>query len=275
VAVSKAKRTRYKLAIRAIEVRILGGAQVIIATCMIAGYGILTHLSLSYGYVILNEACSCHPMDALMGVNLDPRQILWAGVPQQLGPTLSYRDHSGVTRHSDIASLMERSLTASFPRTFLDHQFRMHSAILVFPSSHFYPKAIHDGIKSYDRPPFHTFTQSVLKKNRLFINHTSLESSTRPGPLLNDGELHIIITLLMSLVLKFNYPLGDIRVMAMYEAQVVALNTALEQVLPAQAAAIPISTTNGFQAWKDLSSSWELSVPATRPTSAPSQMHGE
>lgn len=139
---SVAYRTR-EIDRRNLQAKILNNALVICATLSGSANDILSSLSIKFDQVIVDEACQCVELSAIIPLRYGCKKCIMVGDPNQLPPTVL----------SQAASLLnyEQSLFVRMQKNYphlvylLDVQYRMHPEISQFPSAEFYRSRLRDG----------------------------------------------------------------------------------------------------------------------------------
>ena len=133
------------------EQQILASYPIIITTSGNAATRAIRQLDIKR--VVIDEATQVKEQESFLAT-LNAEQIVLVGDQKQLGPTLGFKIE-GPT------SMFQRLIEAGHPHSFLDTQYRMHSALMRVPNTLFYQNSIKCGYNSnpdkcflYSKTPF-------------------------------------------------------------------------------------------------------------------------
>ncbi len=143
---------------------IIGSADVVVTTCVGSGREFLK--STKFPFLVIDEATQATEPDALIplavGGGEATRQLVLAGDHHQLPPTvLSARSGSG-DDEGLRKSLFLRLWHSGVASVLLDTQYRMHPAIAMFPSEHFYGGKVRDAVRESDRRLPYSLQETVF-----------------------------------------------------------------------------------------------------------------
>ncbi|XBW36867.1 hypothetical protein QEN19_002446 [Hanseniaspora menglaensis] len=121
--------------------KILSEADVVCCTLSGAAQNQLQSLGIYFPTVVVDEACQCTELSALVPLRYGAKQIIMVGDPNQLPPTVISNIASDAKYDE---SLFSRLIQSGNPYL-LNMQYRMHPEISKFPSKQFYHSKLHDG----------------------------------------------------------------------------------------------------------------------------------
>lgn len=140
--ISIAYRTR-EIERRNIQAKILSEAQIICSTLSGSAHDFLASLSMKFDSVIIDEACQCVELSAIIPLRYGCKRCIMVGDPNQLPPTVLSQAASSYNYEQSLFVRMQQNYPESV--YLLDVQYRMHPEISRFPSSQFYKSRLHDG----------------------------------------------------------------------------------------------------------------------------------
>lgn len=140
--VSIAYRTR-EIDRRNMQSKILTNAQIICATLSGSAHSFLANLTLKFDQVIIDEACQCVELSALIPLRYGCKRCIMVGDPNQLPPTVLSQKASSFNYEESLFVRMQKANPKAV--YLLDTQYRMHPDISEFPSAEFYNSNLHDG----------------------------------------------------------------------------------------------------------------------------------
>ena len=216
---------------------ILRGAQIVATTCAGAGDSLLIHSSLSFPFVIIDEATLVTEPVSLIDMVRGCQQLVLIGDSQQLSPTLpnsASADHS----HELTVTLFHRMMRV-LPPLFLDVQHRMHPKLACFPSTEFYSGKLKSKASLLRR---HFQLISGLNDNRaVFINITSKEE--RVGTSFRNLKEARVITDIVRYLLDSKVSPLELTVLTPYTGQV----HCIREAIACDACHINVCTVDSFQ----------------------------
>ena len=194
--------------------RTLNHAQVICATCVGAGSGILEKKM--FEAVLIDEASQATEIATIIPIIHGCQTLVLVGDHHQLPPTVA----SDAAKAEGLClSLFERLVEAGVAPSLLDTQYRMHPAISQFPSDCFYGGAIADGIDAAARPPPAGFAWPRPDWPVAFIPLNDGQESTDGLSKSNRMEAACVVRIVKQLV-QAGIPLLEIGIATPYAAQV-------------------------------------------------------
>lgn len=132
---------------RNIQAKILGEAEIICSTLSGSAHDMVANLGIKFDSVIIDEACQCTELSAVIPLRYGCKRCIMVGDPNQLPPTVlssaaadALYDQSLFVR---MANQEEKEQTSK--PLLLNIQYRMNSAISRFPSKKFYDGELLDG----------------------------------------------------------------------------------------------------------------------------------
>lgn len=128
---------------RQLQTNILSGAQIICSTLSGSAHDFLASLSINFEQVIIDEACQCVELSAIIPLRYGCKKCVMVGDPNQLPPTVLSRAAASFNYDQSLFVRMQRK----HPELvyLLDVQYRMHPEISRFPSAEFYESRLRDG----------------------------------------------------------------------------------------------------------------------------------
>lgn len=140
--VSIAYRSR-EIERRQLQAKILSNAQVICSTLSGSAHDFLASLSIKFDQVIIDEACQCVELSAIIPLRYGCKKCIMVGDPNQLPPTVLSQAAASYNYEQSLFVRMQKNHPNSV--YLLDVQYRMHPSISMFPSTTFYESRLKDG----------------------------------------------------------------------------------------------------------------------------------
>ena len=228
----------------ALQMRILNEivdrVDVVCATCVGSAQRSISHRA--FAVVLVDESSQCMEPACLIPVLHGASKLILLGDHMQLPPTIISQS-SG--RGEMLLSLFERLVQRGLQPCLLDTQYRMHPAIVEFPSDHFYSGRIQSHTSVNAIQPAAGVPWLDHSRPLLFLNCFGTEMSTVESSLYNKNEQQIVCQL-VGFINKYHNKLGkgedalDVGVISPYIAQVRALRRALPR-------SVEVATVDGFQ----------------------------
>lgn len=152
---SSAHRSR-EINRRNIQAKILGEAEIICSTLSGAAHDMVANIGIKFDSVIIDEACQCTELSAIIPLRYGCKRCIMVGDPNQLPPTVL----SSVAADSKYDQSLFVRMANHVKPLLLDVQYRMHSDISRFPSKKFYDGMLKDGpnMDSLTKRPWHENT---------------------------------------------------------------------------------------------------------------------
>lgn len=126
---------------RNLQAKILGEAEIICSTLSGAAHDMVANIGIKFDSVIIDEACQCTELSAIIPLRYGCKRCIMVGDPNQLPPTVL----SSVAADSKYDQSLFVRMANHVKPLLLDVQYRMHSAISKFPSKKFYDGKLKDG----------------------------------------------------------------------------------------------------------------------------------
>ncbi|ONH68944.1 Helicase SEN1 [Cyberlindnera fabianii] len=183
---NSAYRTR-ELTRRNYQAKILGEAEIICSTLSGSAHDMVANLGIKFDSVIIDEACQCTELSAVIPLRYGCSRCIMVGDPNQLPPTVL----SGAASNSNYDQSLFVRMAKNTKPLLLNVQYRMNSAISKFPSKKFYNSELLDGPqndalttrpwhKNAFFPPYRFYDitegkQSQNKKTFSFVNETEVD----------------------------------------------------------------------------------------------------
>ena len=233
----KEEREYIKLQRKA-EKDILTRVDIICCTCITAGD--LRVSADKYPYVVIDEAAQALEPESLLPILMGAKKIIFAGDHKQLGPVVTSQP---AKKLNFGRSLFER-LAVNITPLLLVYQYRMHPAIMDFPSKIFYEGELRVAA-GVSRPINSNIPWSNPMKPIMFYNVQGIEETPTSGhSLLNRLEATIVKQILNRLMNSSIKPI-NIGVITPYVGQKKLLELMKKTTeLPNQ---IEIASVDGFQ----------------------------
>ncbi|CAI2368004.1 unnamed protein product [Moneuplotes crassus] len=124
------------------EKEILTEVKIICTTLSMSGIDKIEKMDFCFSHLIIDEACQCTEISALIPLIHRPEKIIFVGDQNQL-PATCFAPNALTTGFNK--SLYERLLNQGAKQIMLSVQYRMHPEIRSFPSDQFYDSRITDG----------------------------------------------------------------------------------------------------------------------------------
>ena len=128
---------------RQLQAKILSEAQVICSTLSGSAHDFLASMSMKFDQVIIDEACQCVELSAIIPLRYGCKKCIMVGDPNQLPPTVLSQKAASFKYEESLFVRMQRTNPESV--YLLDVQYRMHPQISKFPSAQFYKSKLTDG----------------------------------------------------------------------------------------------------------------------------------
>lgn len=143
---------------RNIQAKILGEAEIICSTLSGAAHDMVANIGIKFDSVIIDEACQCTELSAIIPLRYGCKRCIMVGDPNQLPPTVL----SSVAADSKYDQSLFVRMAKNVKPLLLNVQYRMHSDISQFPSKKFYDGELKDG------PTMDKLTARPWHQNELF-----------------------------------------------------------------------------------------------------------
>lgn len=230
------------------QARILASSNVICSTLSGAAHDVLASLGVKFDTVIVDEACQCTELSAIIPLRYGGKRCIMVGDPNQLPPTVLSGAASNFGYNQSLFVRMEKNSSSYL----LDVQYRMHPAISKFPSAEFYNGRLKDGpdVEILNIRPWHK--NAPLTPYRFFDIVTGKESqNAKSMSYVNMEEIRVAIELVENLVNKYERELdfsGKIGVISPYKEQAMTMRRQFRSHFGASIAQyVDFNTIDGFQ----------------------------
>lgn len=245
--ISIAYRTR-EIERRQLQAKILNGAQIICATLSGSAHDFLANLSMKFDQVIIDEACQCVELSAIIPLRYGCKRCIMVGDPNQLPPTVLSQAAASFNYEQSLFVRMQKCHPESV--YLLDVQYRMHPSISKFPSSEFYFSRLKDGdgMASKTSRPWHT--DYPLSPYRFFDIVGKHQQNEISRSLFNYAEAQVALELVDKLIqiLPQTEFSGRIGIISPYKEQIRTLKDVFKRKYGHSILSeIDFNTVDGFQ----------------------------
>ena len=211
---------------------VLSQAKVVLATNIAAGDKLILKAVAAYGAfdtVVIDEAAQALEISCWIPL-LKGRRLILSGDHKQLPPTIKSQE-----AHSALSETLMARVCEAYPQTvlMLEEQYRMHEAIMAWPSTQFYAGRLHAN------ESVRTWTLPNVEGPLMFIDTAGCEmrdSGDARDSKYNMGEASLVDVVVQELRTQ---GVREIGVITPYSAQV--------EVLLGLSLACEVSTVDGFQ----------------------------
>ncbi|RLV87006.1 Helicase SEN1 [Meyerozyma sp. JA9] len=205
---------------RQLQAKILNSSQIICSTLSGSAHDFLSSLGITFEKVIIDEACQCVELSAIIPLRYGCTKCIMVGDPKQLPPTVLSQTAASLSYDKSLFVRMQEQYPDS--AYLLDVQYRMHPDISRFPSAEFYRSKLHDGdgMLEKNRRPWHS--EVPFSPYRFFDivgKHQQHESSRS---LYNRAEAQVVLEMVEHLMymLPSKEFRGRIGVISPYKEQI-------------------------------------------------------
>lgn len=123
------------------QAQVLASCDIICSTLSGSAHDVLATLGMKFETVVIDEACQCTELSAIIPLRYGSKRCIMVGDPNQLPPTVLSGAASNFKYNQSLFVRMEKNSKPFL----LDVQYRMHPAISKFPSAEFYDGRLMDG----------------------------------------------------------------------------------------------------------------------------------
>ncbi|KAL6452796.1 SEN1 Helicase SEN1 [Candida maltosa Xu316] len=245
--VSIANRTK-EINRRNIQAKILSEAQVLCATLSGSAHDLVANLRVQFDQVIIDEACQCLELSAIIPLRYGCKKCIMVGDPNQLPPTVLSQAAASFNYEQSLFVRMQQNHPDSV--YMLNVQYRMHPMISEFPSAEFYQSKLKDGdnMAAINTRPWHQI--SPLTPYRFFDILGKHEKNELTRSLFNLDEAKVALQLTEQLmkIIPQNQFSGKVGIISPYKEQIrtikdVFVRTYGRNILDE----IDFNTVDGFQ----------------------------
>jgi len=245
--ISIAYRTK-EIERRQLQAKILNNSQIICSTLSGSAHDFLANMSMKFDQVIIDEACQCVELSAIIPLRYGCKKCIMVGDPNQLPPTVLSQAAASFNYEQSLFVRMQKMHPDSV--YLLDVQYRMHPDISRFPSSEFYFSRLHDGdgmAAKTSRPWHKDFPLSPYMFFDIVGKHQQNELSRS---LFNYAEAQVALELVDKLIqiLPLTEFSGRIGIISPYKEQIRTLKDVFRKKYGHSILSeIDFNTVDGFQ----------------------------
>lgn len=233
---------------RQLQAKILSEAQIICSTLSGSAHDFLASMSIKFDQVIIDEACQCVELSAIIPLRYGCKKCIMVGDPNQLPPTVLSQKAASFKYEESLFVRMQRANPDSV--YLLDVQYRMHPQISKFPSAQFYRSKLSDGplmLEKNQRPWHGDFP---LSPYRFFDIGGRHQQNERTKSFFNSLEARVALELvekLMEILPQDSFG-GRIGIISPYKEQIRTLkDTFVRKYGNLILNEIDFNTVDGFQ----------------------------
>lgn len=244
---SIAHRTR-EIERRQAQAKILTEAQIICSTLSGSAHDFLLSMSMKFDQVIIDEACQCVELSAIIPLRYGCKKCIMVGDPNQLPPTVLSQAAASYNYEESLFVRMQRNSPNSV--YLLDVQYRMHPEISKFPSAQFYHSRLTDGEGMFEKNDRPWHKEYPLTPYRFFDIVSRHQQSDQSKSFFNAQEAKVAIELVENLmkILPDNKFTGRIGVISPYKEQIRTLRDMFQRKWGRNILnEIDFNTVDGFQ----------------------------
>lgn len=244
---SIAYRTR-EIDRRNIQALILTTADIICSTLSGSAHDFLASLSMKFEQVIIDEACQCVELSALIPLRYGCKKCIMVGDPNQLPPTVLSQAAASFNYEQSLFVRMQKKNPESV--YLLDTQYRMHPEISKFPSKEFYHGKLHDGpnLAVLNTMPWHSVTP--FSPYRFFDITSRHQQNDKTKSFSNSMEARVALEMVEKLETDFpdEHITRRLGIISPYKEQIRALKRVFTtRYGPTIVNEIDFNTVDGFQ----------------------------
>lgn len=179
--------------------KIISEVDIVCCTLSGAAQNQLQSLGIFFPTVVVDEACQCTELSALVPLRYGAKQIIMVGDPNQLPPTVISSVASAANYDE---SLFARLIQGNKPYL-LNVQYRMHPEISKFPSTQFYESQLKDGpnMDKLNEKQWHK--DSLFQPYKFFNLSDGKEEKSQSLSLSNPKEAEFALELVDTLLKRF------------------------------------------------------------------------
>lgn len=233
---------------RQLQAKILSEAQIICSTLSGSAHDFLASMSIKFDQVIIDEACQCVELSAIIPLRYGCKKCIMVGDPNQLPPTVLSQRAASFKYEESLFVRMQRTHPDSV--YLLDVQYRMHPEISKFPSAQFYRSKLSDGpmMAEKNERPWHK--DFPLSQYRFFDIGGRHQQNDRTKSFFNSLEARVALELVEKLmeILPQDKFRGRIGIISPYKEQIRTLkDTFVRKFGNLILNEIDFNTVDGFQ----------------------------
>ncbi|CCK69072.1 DNA/RNA helicase SEN1 KNAG_0B06440 [Huiozyma naganishii CBS 8797] len=230
------------------QVQILANSNIICSTLSGSAHDVLATLGITFDTVIIDEACQCTELSAIIPLRYGGKRCIMVGDPNQLPPTVLSGAASNFKYNQSLFVRMEKN---SQPYL-LNVQYRMHPDISSFPSKEFYDGKLTDGpgMEEINKRPWHSCPP--LSPYKFFdIAMGRQEQNLKSMSFTNAEEVRAALKLIDHLFKKFDNTVnftGKIGIISPYREQMLRMRREFTRQFGGSITKyIDFNTIDGFQ----------------------------
>ena len=233
---------------RRVQAKLIADAQVICATLSGSAHDFLAGMYIRFDQVIIDEACQCVELLAIIPLRYGCRRCVMVGDPNQLPPTVLSQRAAALRYGESLFVRMQRNHPDLV--YLLDVQYRMHPEISRFPSLEFYHGRLTDGPDMRDKNTRLWHAHALLSPYRFFDIAARHLQSERSKSYLNHTESRVALELVEQVMqlLPGGQFAGKVGVISPYKEQIRNLREVFQRKFGASVfREIDFNTVDGFQ----------------------------
>lgn len=233
---------------RRIQAKLISEAQVICSTLSGSAHDFLASMYIKFDQVIVDEACQCVELSAIIPLRYGCKKCVMVGDPNQLPPTVLSQRAASLKYEESLFVRMQRNNPNLV--YLLDVQYRMHPEISQFPSLEFYNSRLTDGDGMLEKNTRPWHANHLLSPYRFFDILSRHQQNERSKSFLNQTESKVAVELVEKLmeVLPGKQFKGKVGIISPYKEQIRNLRNEFTKKFGASILAeIDFNTVDGFQ----------------------------
>lgn len=244
---SIAHRTR-EIERRQAQAKVITEAQVICSTLSGSAHDFLLSMSMKFDQVIIDEACQCVELSAIIPLRYGCKKCIMVGDPNQLPPTVLSQAAALYKYEESLFVRMQRNNPNSV--YLLDVQYRMHPDISKFPSAQFYHSRLSDGegMAEKNTRPWHS--EYPLSPYRFFDIVSKHQQNEQTKSFFNSQEASVAVELVQKLmdIMPDKEFKGKVGIISPYKEQIRTLRQVFQKKWGSTIfSEIDFNTVDGFQ----------------------------
>lgn len=244
---SIAARTR-GIVRRQVQAKVLNDAQIICSTLSGSAHDFLASMSIKFDQVIIDEACQCVELSAIIPLRYGCKKCVMVGDPNQLPPTVLSQKAASFNYEESLFVRMQRNNPNSI--YLLDVQYRMHPEISRFPSLEFYKSKLSDGPGMLEKNKRQWHEDILTGPYRFFDVTSKHQQNVLTKSFFNATEARVAMELvqkLMNIIPERQFR-GRVGIISPYKEQIRTLRDMFAKKFGAQIFnEIDFNTVDGFQ----------------------------
>lgn len=233
---------------RRIQAKLISEAQVICSTLSGSAHDFLASMYIKFDQVIVDEACQCVELSAIIPLRYGCKKCVMVGDPNQLPPTVLSQKAASLKYEESLFVRMQRNNPNLV--YLLDVQYRMHPEISQFPSLEFYNSRLTDGEGMLEKNTRPWHANNLLSPYRFFDILSRHQQNDRSKSFLNQTESKVAVELVEKLmeVLPGKLFKGKVGIISPYKEQIRNLRNEFTRKFGASILTeVDFNTVDGFQ----------------------------